>query len=149
MWLGTVLVLEHGHSLGFDDLGNRIVRIPEIRQPARAKGTALDAGRHHALGNSVVTEVAFVGDLVIRVKEADAIRAGHDAVAATDTPFPVDQHDTVVGLLRRADRTYLDTVRVLTLVAKLRHKEGLVNRVRIDLLVTDFIAGEAIAAAVR
>ena len=149
MWLGAVLVLKYCHSLGRNYFCNRIIRVPEICQASRSKSAAFYASRHHALGDSVVAEITFVGDFVFRVEEADTVRTCHDAIAATDAPFPVNQHDTVFGLVGRTYRTNLDTGRVVTLITKLGYEKRLGDTVRINFFIANFVAGEAIPAAIR
>jgi hypothetical protein len=149
VWLGAVFVLENRHALGRNDLGNRIVRIPQVRDPAGIEGTGLDAGGVHALRNPVVTEVAFFRDLVDRVEEAHAVGAGHDAVATADAPFPVDQDDTVASLVSRTDGAHLHARGVVALVAELRHEEGLGDVLRIDFFAIDDIIDESVAPTVR
>jgi hypothetical protein len=80
------------------------------------------------------------------MEEPDAVGARHDAVAATDAPFPVDQHNTIVGLISRAHRADLHTCRVFALITELRHEESLRNFVGIDLFIPDQVADETVAA---
>jgi len=60
----------------------------------------------------------FLGDVwFCPVKDSSFIRAGCDAVPATDAPIVVHDHDPIRLLPRGMDRAYLDTRRILTLLA--------------------------------
>ena len=118
------LVLEHRHSFGRNNLGYRIVRIPEICNPARIEGARFNAGRIHAFRDPVVAEVAFVRDLVNRMEETHTVGAGHDAVAASDAPVAVYEDDAVTGLVGRPYRADLHAGCVVTLIAELGHEES-------------------------
>src|SRR5210317_998923 len=149
MRLRTVLIFEHRHSLGRNYFCYRIIRISQVREPARTERAAFDACRHHSLGNTVVTEVALVSDLVVRMEEADTVRACHDAVAATDAPFPVDQNDAVVRLVSRPDGTDLNTCGVVTLIAEFGYKIGLGNIIRINFFIPDLVGRETVSPTKR
>jgi hypothetical protein len=145
--LGAVFVLQNRNSLGRNDFRHRIIRVSQVRQSSCAERTAFNAGWLHAFADSVVTEVALVGDLVVWMKEAHAVGAGHDAVAATNAPIPVDQDYAIVGLVGCPDRAHLDTGRVVALVTELRHKERLANVLRVDFFIAYLVIYKAIATA--
>jgi hypothetical protein len=125
MRLRPILILKDGHSFGRNDLGYRIIGVPQVCQPASTKRAAIYAGRLHAFGNPVVAEIAFVSDLVFRMEEPDAIRASHDAIAAADAPFPVNENDTVVRLVGCANRANLDAGRIVTLITEFWNEKRL------------------------
>jgi hypothetical protein len=101
------------------------------------------------VGDPVVAEIAFFRYMVGGMEKSHAVRAGHDAVAAPDTPFPVDQDYSVCGLIGRPHRAYLNTGRFVTLVAEFRHKKSLIDSFRGHLSVSaqpqvDAAGGESI-----
>src|SRR5210317_1584243 len=107
MRLRAVLVFQDRHSLGRNDLRYRVIRVFEVGQPPGAERAALHTGRLQALADPVITEISLLGRPGFGIEEAHTVGAGHDAVAATDAPFPVDQHDAVVGLVGRPHRADL------------------------------------------
>ncbi|EPI86300.1 hypothetical protein A674_02736, partial [Salmonella enterica subsp. enterica serovar Enteritidis str. 2009K1651] len=73
----------------------------KVQRPQRA---GLHANRLFAVGDAIMTAVALshmtFGGVVLR----RAVRAGHVAVAATDTDLFVHHHKTVIALVHRAAR---------------------------------------------
>ena len=78
-----------------------------ITHPACTEGTGVYAGRLQTFAETVVAEGALVGNLEHGVEKAGGVRAGHDAIAATDTPCPIDQNDSIVRFIGGADWTDL------------------------------------------
>ena len=148
MRLRPILILKDGHSFGRNDLGYRIIRVPQVRQPASTERAAIHAGRLHAFRNPVVAEIAFIGDFVFRVEEPDAIGASHDAVAAADAPFPVNENDAVVRLVGCANRANLDAGRVVTLIAELRNEKRLGHVFGVNFFATNRARGESVSSAI-
>jgi hypothetical protein len=83
----------------------------------------------------VITEVTLFGHLVYRVKKPHSVRAGHNAIAATDAPLPVHQDDPCRSLVGGTHWAYLDTGGFGTLVAKLGHEKSLIDFLWQNLLV--------------
>jgi len=148
MRLRPVLVFEHSHSLSRNNFGYRVIGVFKVRQPASAERTTLYTGRLQTFGNPVVAEIAFVGDLVLRVEKPHAVGASHDAVAAANAPFPIYEDHAVVRLVRCADRAYLDACRVITLIAELRNKKCLGDIFRINFLSPNVASREAVSATI-
>src|SRR5512143_3967562 len=76
--------------------------------------------------------------MVDGMKETHAVRAAHDAIPAAYTPFPVDKDDAVVSLVCRTHRADLNAWRIFALIAKLWHKERLINIFILYILVPAF-----------
>jgi len=148
VWLRPILILKDGHSFGRNDLCYGVIGISQICNPPSTECTTIYARRLHAFGNPVVTEIAFVSDLVLRMEESDAVRASHDAVTAANAPFPVDQDDTIVRLVRGTDRANLDTSRVVTLIAELRHEKRLGYIFGVNFFAANRACCESISPAV-
>ena len=100
----------------------------------RAEGTCLNAGRLQALGDAVITEVAFLCGVINRMEEPDAVRTAHDAVTAPYAPGPVYHDNAVRRLIGRTNRADLDTGGIFALVAELGDKEGLFYVLFLDVL---------------
>ncbi len=102
---------------------NGIVGILQIGQLARARGTHFAAGCRLTLGDPVITKRAFVGDVLRWMEVAATIRAGLDAVTATETIVLIDQHDPVGCVKRGAHWTDLCARGIRAVIAELRDKE--------------------------
>ena len=113
--LGIVEVAEdHGVVPGLGaglDAGGLLVAIDAVH----AQGAALDAAlaaRHVRI---------LVGEFLVH-ERARLVRAGHDAIAAADADMPVDQHDAVGALERRAGGADVDAGRFGAVLAHHRHR---------------------------
>jgi hypothetical protein len=148
MRLRTVLVFKYSHSLSHNDFGYRVIGVFKVRQPSSAERATLNAGWLQTFGNPVIAEIAFVGDLVLRVEEPHAVGASHDAVATANAPFPIYEDHAVVRLVRRADRAYLDACRVVTLIAELWNKKCLGDIFGIDLLPPNVATRESVSPTI-
>ena len=71
-------------------------RLPICLAP---NGQALTQAVFMPLRYAVIAEIAFVGDMVLRMEETHAVGTTHDAIAAADAPRPVDQHQAVSCLI--------------------------------------------------
>src|SRR5665647_3557789 len=149
--LGSKFAFQGADPLGGYCLCHRIVRVFYIADPPRAEWACLHAGWTQPLGYAVIAEIAFFCRVIFRMEEPGAVRAGHNAVAAADAPCPVNENNTVRGLIGGADRADLHTGWLVALVAELRDKEGLVDLFRFDgeisaCILIDPGIGEAVAA---
>src|SRR5271169_2334779 len=68
------------------------------------------------------------------VKESYTIRTSHHAVSTANAPFSVYKHDTALSLVSRTNRAHLDAGWIVTLIAELGHKEGLLDILCLNLL---------------
>ena len=130
---GRHLRLQHLDGVRAQELVNRIARVLQIRELARAGRTGLAARRLQPLRDAVVAERALVRRVGPRIDVAAAVGTGLHAVAAPEAVVLVDQHDAVVGLEGGADRADLRARRVDAVIAHLRHEERLALAVRVGL----------------
>src|SRR5450756_274346 len=148
---GAIFWPQDADAVGSDHFCNVIVRVFHIADLSRAERACLHAGRLQPLGYAVIAERAFLCGVIHGMEEPGAVRARHDAVAAADAPCPVDENNTVRGLEGGADGADLHAGWLVTLVAELRDKEGLVDLFRFDgeisaCILIDPGIGEAVAA---
>src|SRR5659263_91514 len=133
--LGSIFAFQDADPLGGYCLCHRIVRVFHIADLPRVEWACLHAGWTQPLGYAVIAEIAFFCRMIFRMEEPGAVRAGHNAVAATDAPCPVNENNTVRGLIGGADGADLHTGWLVALVAELRDKEGLVDLFRLDIQI--------------
>ncbi len=65
----------------------------------------------------MIAEIAFLSRVIDRVEESDTVRTPHDTVATANAPRPVNHDDTVRCLIRSPHWAYLNTRRILALIA--------------------------------
>src|SRR5579883_523601 len=102
-------------------------RVFQIAENPRLGRTDFHASRVKAARDAMVAKRAFFGRLGYRVQEPAAIRTRLNAETAADAILRIDQHRAVRGVKRGPHRANLNTSRVLAQVAKLGHKEGVLN----------------------
>ena len=110
------------------------IDIVDISHSARAEGAGIDTGRLQAFTETVVAESAFVGDLEHRVEKAGCVWTGHNAIAAADAPFSINQDYSVIGLIGRTDRAHLGARRSRAVITELWYEKGLPDVFRINFL---------------
>jgi len=147
--LRAVLIFKDRYSFGGNYLGDRIVGIAQIGNPAGTERAILDTCRLSAVADPVIAEVAFVSYAVLRVEEPDTVRASHDAIATADAPFSVDQYNAIIRLVGSAYRANLHTGRVIALIAELGNEKSLCDIVGINLFIPNHVAYKPVAAAQR
>ncbi|CQC05052.1 Uncharacterised protein [Salmonella enterica subsp. enterica serovar Typhimurium str. DT104] len=85
----------------------------KVQRPQRA---GFDANRFLTFRHPVITAIALGHMTFGRVVLRRAVRAGHVAVAATDTDLFVHHHKTVIALVHRAARADFGAGRVFAVV---------------------------------
>src|SRR5437660_4782221 len=123
------------------ELVNRILWILEICELARTGRTDLAAGGRQSLGDSVITQRAFLRRVGLGVDEAAAVRTCLHTVTAAEAVVLVDKNHAVGRDESCANGTNLCTGRVLAVVAQFRYEEV--------LAVADLIRRESLLAAIR
>ena len=98
--------------------------LAEFTEQPRLGRTNLDTGRQKAFGDSMIAESTFVGDFLLRVKKAGAVRTGLDAITTADTMFVVHQNHAVTAGKGSPDRTNLNTGRIGAMVTQLGNEES-------------------------
>jgi len=134
LWFGAVLFLQDRDPFGHDDPGDRVSGVLEVADAPCPKWAGIDTGGLHPFADPVVTEVALLRHMVDRMKEADAVRAPHDTVAATDAPGAVDEHHSIPRLIGGSNRADLYTGRVIALVTELWNEKRLGDIFVLNLL---------------
>src|SRR2546423_2830132 len=82
--LGRHVGLEDLDSVVLQKIVNGILGVLEIDELPGAGGAVLATRGGEALGDAVVTEIALIDGLFLRMEVAAAVRAGLDAVAAAE-----------------------------------------------------------------
>src|SRR5579864_7065011 len=67
--------LEHLYLVAPQEFVNRIFRILQVGQLARARGAVFAAGRGQSLGDAVIAERALLRHVLFRMQKATSIRA--------------------------------------------------------------------------
>src|SRR5512143_312100 len=119
------LGLEDVHLVRSQELVDRVPRVLEVDELARARRAALAAGGREALRDAVVAQVALVDGVRARVDEPAPVRARLHAVPATEAVRLVDEDGAVGALERRPDGAHLRAGRMRALIAELRDEEAL------------------------
>jgi len=83
--------------------------VVQIAKDARAAHASFNAGRQQTSRQTLATESAFVGGTRLMVDESRVIRAGLNAVGATDTSVTVDDHRAIQLPIGGANRTHRHT----------------------------------------
>src|SRR5512142_2180402 len=101
--LGAGLGLHHLVAPRGDEPRDVALRIGEVAEGERPRGTDLGAGGRPSLGGPVEAEGALV-DVAVRVDVARAVRARRDARLAARALRAVHEDDAALGDVRRAGR---------------------------------------------
>src|ERR1022692_2383901 len=115
--------LQHGNAIVLDELADCALLVVAIAEDACADRTNFDAGGLQPLGNAVVTPRALVGDALLLVEIARAIRTSLHAILTTDAIGMVDDDNPILGLIGRTGWTYLNASRMGAVVAQLGYEE--------------------------
>src|SRR3954468_1967903 len=91
--------LENLHAVRPQIVVDWIRWIFEVGELARASRTVFATGGGESLGDAVVAERTFLGDLLGRMDEATTVWTRLNAVSATETIGGIDEH----GSLRRIE----------------------------------------------
>ena len=135
-----VVQLGVGAEMFFEDAGRQLakafadfaVRVVEAAKDAGAGRAGFDTCRLFVFGDAMVTPVAFVGVVGLRVNVADAVGTCLHAVRAADAQFGVDQFNPFGRGDRRMGRADLVAGGVDALVAKFGDKVRSLDRVRVN-----------------
>src|ERR1700722_16093709 len=117
--------LEHRDRMGPDEYADVARWIIQIAEDPGLHRADLDAGRLQPFRYPVIAPVAFVGGLRLLVEIPRTIGTGLNTVPAADAVFLIDENDPIRRLVGGPDRTDLHARRIFTLIAELRHEEGL------------------------
>src|ERR1044071_6241058 len=74
---------------------DRVLRVPEVRQLARAGRTVFAARGGEALADPVIAKRALLGHVFLRMQKAAPVRTGLNTIAAAETVFFVYQDHAV------------------------------------------------------
>lgn len=121
MWFKNI------HIFCPDKFRNGALRIVQITRDACFGGTIVHTGRIQPFFYSVKTEGAFVDDMLVGMEVTAAVRAGLNAIFASDTILLVHQHDALICFEGGTYRTNLYARGFVTMVTHLWHKEGFLN----------------------
>jgi hypothetical protein len=98
--------------------------VPKLTENAGPRGAYLNASWEQAFLQAVIAERAFGRHMLLGVDPPGSVRAGLDAVSASDAVVFVHQNHPVGGGECRPHRTHLNTRSVVTVVAQLGNEEG-------------------------
>ena len=109
---------EHSDRIGVYQMEYFTCWIADIAEDAGATNARINAGGGESFGNPVNAEITFIGGTGDGIKESRIIRAGLNAILASDALAAVDDHDTVLfALIRGACRADIDALRVTAMIA--------------------------------
>src|SRR5215469_9867751 len=111
------------HAVRFQKGVNGIVGILEVCELPRAGGATFAARGGQALGDAVIAERAFVGDMLGGMEVTAAVGASLNAIAAADAVVLIHEDNAVGGMERRAHRADLGAWRIDTVVAEFGDEE--------------------------
>src|SRR5579859_2468657 len=83
----------------------RSVGIPKVTKHPHFGGTGLYARGNFPAFNAMSAERALLHHAAVLAEEARFVRAGDDAITAADAVGFIDDHDSIVPLVRSARRT--------------------------------------------
>src|ERR1017187_2088974 len=118
---------QHGNAIVLNELANCALFVVAVAEDARPDRADFNAGRLQSLGNAVVTPGAFVGDALLFVEIACAVRASLHAILTSDAIGVVDDNHPVLGLVGCTSWTHLNAGRMGAVVAQLGHEECLLH----------------------
>jgi hypothetical protein len=134
--IGSIFRFVDRYPLGHNDVRCRVLRVFDIADFPCACRTGLYAGGLHSFRDPVVAEIALFSHLIYGVEKSHSVGAGHDAIAASNTPLPVNEDNSVCRLIGGTYRADLHTGRFIALVAEFRHKKGFIDMIPFDILIT-------------
>jgi hypothetical protein len=89
-----------------------------IKMDAMRQADIVGAGRDETLIDSVVAEVAFVGDVLVWIERDGIVRAGVDTGLAPGAQIVIHDDDAVIALADRLLRADIGTGGVVTVPAE-------------------------------